>query len=189
MSDSVKNIFIIFIGAVVFIYSCNHSKLFKSDKVKGYGYTFVIPAGWEKSAELSHEGKYSDPETMTRTIVLIPVDQKSRKGGPNTTISLSSKKLERSFWIEDEFPLIINALTNQGFRIIQKGEIKINEQLSKWVLYQDMGTAQLTLDFYMISENNIFYEIKMITDPENFDKYRPSFEELKSTFKSKMLSF
>jgi len=92
-------------------------------------------------------------------------------------------------WLEDEMPEIINYLRQAGMYIIDKGEIKIDNEISKWVFFHDKRAQILTIEFYMILENNMFIKLQYSSKDTEFNKYRPEFEELKNNMKVKMTLF
>ena len=102
---------------------------------------------------------------------------------PDSYISILTKKLTTPIWVEDEFPDILMSIQKAGYKIMDKGEIKIDDVISKWVVYHDKQTPTLVLEFYMVTDNSIFYKIQYSTHPDRFNKLRKSFEELRESFK------
>ena len=59
----------------------------------------------------------------------------------------------------------------------------LDEKLAKWLVYYDKKVPALVLEFYMVTDNNIFYKIQYSARPDKFNKQRAAFEELKDSFK------
>ena len=108
---------------------------------------------------------------------------------PDATISVYSKRLTTPIWIEDEFPGIVLSLSEAGYEVKDKGEIKVDEKISSWVVYYDRKADMLNLEFYIVSENSMFFKIQYSADPDNFKKNRRFFEELKDSFKFRFSVF
>ena len=62
-------------------------------------------------------------------------------------------------------------------------QLKIAEKISSWIVYYDRKTPALVLEFYIVSDNNMFFKLQYSADPDKFQKNRLSFEELKDSFK------
>ena len=64
--------------------------------------------------------------------------------------------------------------------------IKINGQISKWVLFIENGTRKWRLEFYVCDEKDGFMKIIYTANRKEFKKYRKAFETAKDTFLFKM---
>jgi len=152
----------------------------KSDKYHGKGFTVRIPEGWEKLSDVKKE-------ESTREVKFATLDREVLKDRPEATISILSKYMEQALWIEDEFPSIVRAISDTGLKIVDKGDLKIEDQIAKWVLYDNARADLFNLEFYMITDSKLFFRIRFSANPDNFNKHRPSFEELKESFKLKFM--
>lgn len=177
MYDRIKSLIIYVVLATVIIKSLMMTGIFRSTTFNGDGFKVSIPSGWEMSKERSREKKYE--ETKITTFV---TQEKDSDDIPQAVITLLSKKLEQAIWIEDEFPNIVQAIRVK-YKVIDKGEIKLDNQLTKWVFYEDKKNNLLNLDFYLVTEASKFYKIQFSAFKEHFKKHRPAFEELRESFK------
>jgi len=168
-----------FILAVLFIKTVGSSDIFISKVHKGKGYVVRIPEGWIKKKE---EKGVKYPAGI-QVVTFLPEDDQGLSGEPDAYISIFTKKLSAPVWIEDEFPEILKSLREAGYTIKDKGEIKLDELLSNWTVYYDKETPALVLEFYMVTDNSVFYKIQYSAHPDKFRTYRKAFESLKDSFK------
>jgi len=178
-SERLTKFLVMFIIGVFIIKSLTGSGLFEAKTHKGKGYFVKIPEGWTR---VKKEKGVAYPQGV-EFVQFIPKGVDLEIEQPKATISIYSKKLTTPIWIEDEFPDIILSLRRAGYEIKDKGEIKLGKLISSWVVYYDRKAHVLNLEFYMVSENNMFFKIHFFADPDNFQKSRPALEELKDSFK------
>lgn len=182
MNEPSKNIakfLMIFVIGVFFIKTLGGSGLFVSKTHKGKGYSVRIPDGWKKVKE--KKGTYY-PQGV-EIVTFVPKSTDLELQDLEVFISIYTRKLSTPIWIEDEFPEILKSLLDEGFIIMDRGEIKLDNVISYWIVYQDKKTPALILEFYMVTDNSIFYKIQYSTHPDKFNVYRSKFEELKNSFK------
>ena len=178
-STKLTKALIVFVIAVVFIKNATTSGIFESTSHKGRGYYVKIPEGWTK-VKKRKDIVYPEGVDMT---MFVPKEVNLKYEDPDVYISIFSKKLSTPIWIEDEFPEILRSIEGAKHRIMDKGEIKIDEKISKWVVYHDKKTPALILEFYMVTDNSVFFKIQYSAPPEKFNQMRRFFEELKNSFK------
>jgi hypothetical protein len=164
---------------VVIIKSMTNAGFFEPKDHKGKGYYVKIPAGWKK-AKPQKDVYY--PKDVG-VVMFVPHGMDTDKGQPAIFVSIYTKKLSTPIWIEDEFPDILNSIQKSGMAIKDKGQIKIDDLITHWVVYFDKAAPALVMEFYMVTDNNTFHKIQYSASPEQFNKYRKSFEELKDSFK------
>lgn len=157
--------------------------LFKSNVYKGQGYTIVPPAGWKKVKEGKGVESIFASTQKPENVTFIPPDHDPLSESPEATLSILNIKLDQSMWIEDEFPSIIAALAQAGYRVIDKGQIMIDTLIFHWVFFEDPSVPMLSLEFYAVDEVNNFYRIQLTATPEGFYQHRPAFEAAKKTIK------
>lgn len=182
MNEPSKNIakfLIIFISVVFFIKIISGSSIFVSKNHKGKGYSVRIPEEWKKVKE--EKGVFYPAGVENVTFVPKSIDLGIQK--PDLFISIYTRKLSTPIWIEDEFPDILKSLHEEGFRIMDRGEIKLDDVISNWVVYHDKKIPALVLEFYMVTDTSIFYKIQYSAHPDKFNVYRPVFEKFKENFK------
>jgi len=183
MYEKLRNfLFLVILIAIAAKYAID-SGIFVSDTHKGKGYSIKKPVGWEQDKQYKEYFKDTEFE-----LVSFITPEKIQRGleltnEPQARITIFSKQLESAFWIEDEFPNILSGLVRSGMKLIDKGEIKINDQLTNWVFYENKRNKTLNIEFYAISDRSIFYQIQYTADVRAFEKYRKVFEETKDTFK------
>ena len=180
MYEKIRNILLLFL-ALVIVFKFYLPKFFKTDQYDGPGYSLKIPIGWEKQ-KINSNVYGKDVEAVTFTVPEINTITEQ----PVARITILAKRLTAAFWVEDEFPSILQSISENGYQIMDRGEIKISDQISKWVVFYDKRTDLMELEFYMVTESNIFYRIQYVTDFDKFQKYRPGFEYLKDSFKVKI---
>jgi len=184
-STKLTKILVIFIIGVVIIKSATHAGFFEAKSHKGKGYFVKIPVGWKKMKKQKDDVYPQGVEVAT----FIPREVNPKKDKIDAYISILTKKLKTPIWVEDEFPDILKSIGKSGYRVMDKGEIKLDGAISKWVVYHDKKTPALTLEFYMVTDNNVFFKIQYSTHPDKFNKLRKSFEELKDSFKFRFSLF
>lgn len=157
---------------------------------KGQGYTIEFPVGWsdyEKVNPQKKKKKFAMEDRMTaKTVTYVTEEVDYETGAFAASMSITSMKLSASAWIEDEWGKIVASIAEYGNKIIDKGEIKIDEELAKWVFYESRPEDNaVSFEFYMITEGNMFYKISYTALRTSFDKYRAEFEKSKDTMKIK----
>ena len=180
-SSKITKFLILFAVMVAITKSLSNAGYFEPKDHKGKGYYVKIPAGWVK-ARLPKNMQYPKDVEM---VMFVPQGTNLSKGQPDMFISIYSKKLPTPIWIEDEFPDILAAIQKEGMEIKDKGQIKIDELITHWVVYLDKAVPALVLEFYMVTDNNTFHKIQYSAPPSKFNEHRRSFEELKDSFKFK----
>ena len=157
---------------------------FKTTTHKGIGYSIKYPLGWKKIKEESDLGVFVTATIDKNVATFIPseIDSTATAGKPGATVIVASAKLSDPSWIEDLWPDIMAAIIRSGVKVIDKGEIKIEKQIAKWVLFQERAAKIWHLEFYFTDEKNGFYKIMYIAEPRAFDPHRKTFEEGRSPF-------
>jgi len=175
-----------FIIILVFVKYASTLESFHSRKYKEKGYEVLVPAGWKHSKKHSAKIKSENSYQETIVAVFVPVGHEKRKAEElDAKISIFSTKLANAMWIEDEWSDIIMSIRRAGMHVIDKGEIKVDTEVSHWVFFHDKQAEILTIEFYIITENNMFFKIQYSTQDMKFNDYRPGFEEFKGNFKVK----
>jgi len=184
-SSKLTKILFLFIVGVFIIKSANNAGFFEAKNYKGKGYYVDIPVGWKK---VKKQKGAVYPEGVA-VVMFVPKGTDLKKGEPDAYISIFTKKLTSAVWIEDEFPNILASVRSSGYQIMDKGDIKIGGEISKWMVYRDEKTPALVLEFYIITDANVFYKIQYSAHPDKFNELRKSFEELKESFKFKFILY
>lgn len=183
--DAAKIMRIIFIVLAVSygikMYLTRHSDIYK-----GQGYTIEFPHGWSNYEDINPQKKKkrrfsTEDRNAPKTVTFVTEEVDYETGAFAASMSITTMKLASAAWIEDEWGTILQSIFEYGNKIIDKGEIKIDEELSKWVFYESPGQQAVTIEFYIITELNMFYKISYTALPKTFDKYRKAFEESKNT--------
>ena len=178
-STKLTKALVIFIIAVFLIKNATSSGIFEAKDHKGKGFYVKIPKGWQK---VKKQKDVVYPEGVT-VVMFVPKGINVANEQPDVYISIFTKKLSTPIWIEDEFPEILNSIKKSGYKIMDKGEIKLNEKIAEWVVYHDKKTPALVMEFYMVTDNSVFYKMQYSAHPDKFNKERRAFEELKDSFK------
>jgi len=184
-SEHIKKFLIFFILGVIILKGASSAGIFIAKSYKGSSFVVPIPAGWEI---VKKQKGVIYPQGVA-VAMFVPKGTDLTKKGSITYISILTKKLSSSLWIEDEFPDILLSINQDGHQIMDKGEIKIDGEISKWVVYHDLKTPALVLEFYMVTDNNTFFKIQYSAHPDQFNTARRSFEEMKENFKFRFSLF
>lgn len=178
-STKLTRALIVFVLAVLFIKNATTSGIFVSKVHKGKGYLVRIPEGWKK---VKKQDDVVYPEGVD-VVMFVPNSIDIKNELPDVYISVFAKKMTTPIWMEDEFPEILKSIKDAGYKIMDKGEIDLDEKMSEWVVYHDPKTPALVLEFYVVNDNNMFYKIQYSAHPDKFNVDRPAFEQLKDSFK------
>lgn len=178
-SDKIKRILIIFIVGVVIYKNASLTGLFEARNHKGKGYYVKVPTDWKK---VKKKKGMVYPEGVA-VVMFVPKEIDLDLQAPETYISIFTKKLASAIWIEDEMPDILMSIRRAGNKIMDKGQIKIDGLISEWIVYHDSKVPAFILEFYMVTDSNLFYKIQYAAPPGEFNTSRRSFEELKSSFR------
>ena len=165
----------IIFALIVFVGRVAIHKLFDKSVHKGDGYTISVPEGWEKN------------EIDADTVMFIAPERDYIKETPVAMISVYSKMSKGALWIEDLWPKVLSSLKQERIEILKKGEIKIDDIVSKWVLFKKEEEDLLVLTFYLVDEFNRMYRLQYATKMDKFKDYRQTFEDMKDTFKIKKI--
>lgn len=178
-SQRITQFLIFFVLAIVIFKNLSGSGFFESKNYKAKGFQVRIPETWTRVPKQ----KGVEYPRGTDFVQLVPEGTDLKAGKPKAIISLLSKRLEAPIWIEDEFPNILQSLGESGYDVKDKGEIKLDDKISNWVVYYDRKNDLLVLEFYVVTDNGTFIKMQYSADPENFKIYRPYFEQLRESFK------
>lgn len=178
-STKVTRALIIFVIAVAIISNMSSSGFFEPRDHKGKGYYVKIPEGWKK---VRQQKGVVYPEGV-EVVMFVPKETNVKSKEPDAYISIFSKKLSTPVWIQDEFPEILASIARGGNKIMDKGEIKLDDVISEWLVYHDKKADALVLEFYMVTDNNMFYKMQYLAPPDQFNQMRRSFEELKDSLR------
>ena len=178
-STKLTKALVIFVVGVFLIKNATGSGIFEAKSHKGKGFFVKVPEGWKKTKK---QKGVVYPEGVT-VVMFVPKGINIKHEIPDVYISIFTKKLTSPIWIADEFPEILHSIKKSGYKVMDKGEIKLDDQISEWVVYHDKKTPALVLEFYMVTDNSVFYKIQYSAHPDKFNKQRKAFEELKASFK------
>jgi len=158
------------------VYNSSHFRMTFPYKWKEGSWTIptVLPAG-----------SLYDPEIF---VAESPAKHKPT-GTPAASISLFAQKMEQVVWMEDIYPVIIREYERSGYKILQRGEIKIGDQISKWVLCRNDQRDEIAMDFYVVDESSFFYKLQYASHKSTFNEYRYEFEAAKETLEIKFAFF
>lgn len=160
---------------------------------RGDGYSIEFPEGWLDYEKVSpdrrrkRKKKFSvEDRDKPKTVTYVTEEVDTESGAYAASMSISSLKLSTAAWLEDEWGKIVMSVATQGNRIIDKGQVLIDEEKSKWIFYESPPHMNaVTFEFYIITEGNMFYKISFTALRNKFDVYRPVFEKSKDTMKIK----
>lgn len=183
--DSAKIIkaMVTFLVVVLCLKVLASSALFKSSVHKGYGYSFVPPAGWERVKDPRGVSPVFEAADKPEVVMFAVPEKVPNTDTPVASMAVLTVKLAKPTWLEDDFPTLIDALVRAGYRLIDKGQLKIDNNIFRWVFYEDTGSSLVKFEFYMVNDINRLYKIQYTAAPNAFKQYRPAFEASKNTIK------
>lgn len=141
---------------------------------RGPWYAVKVPQGWNSRSE-------------DNTIYFTTPDTNILTGNPEAVFSIFSQKSKGALFIEDLFDEVQASLAKSGAIIRKKGEIKIDKQLSKWILFELQDPPAVILTFFIVDDFNRLTRIQFVSHPNDFSKYRPQFEAFKDSLKFKSI--
>ncbi|MCD4780680.1 MAG: hypothetical protein K8S27_09065 [Candidatus Omnitrophica bacterium] len=162
------------------------SDIFKTPLYRGEGFSISCPDGWDK---MDKKEKYNIPtgvflnENDYDTVTCFLPSEQVKEGTRPTYLSAFATQTYAPYWIEDIFPQVMDVLIKTpGYVILDKGELKVDEQVSRWVLYDVKKEETVYLEFFMVDERNGFFKLRYQADYDKFKKFRPAFETFRDSF-------
>ncbi len=149
----------------------------------GEGVALVFPETWHKIDAVVEPPFNMKSKFSPFNVVYACPEEDPNTFLPAATIGVYRIKPDRQLWLADDFPDLVNMFAESGFEILDKGEILIDDQISKWVVYRDNERSRIKLEFFVVNDNNVLYRIQYSTSDDKFAQYRPDFEATKSTIK------
>lgn len=141
---------------------------------RGPWYTVAVPQGWERKIEED-------------TVSFIAPDENIMTGMPEAVFSIYTKKSSGALFLETLMEEVMTALSQMNGRLLDQGEIMIDGQVSKWVLFLNEEPQIMMLSFYIVDDFNRLTRIQFVTTPRDFKKHRQEFERFKESLRFKKL--
>ena len=177
-----RNIILTFVVLIALKFSIGNSALFKSDKYTGMAYSIKIPQGWIMKRNEGDPGLFMTNYNSMGKILFETPEKRPDTDISVATITIIEAKLKTPAWLDDIFPEVLQSLSQMRAKIKQKGEIKMDGQIAKWVLYKARKSKDLNLEFYVADEKTGMFKMVYSSDPAGFMKYRKSFEAVRDSF-------
>lgn len=182
-SEKVIGALIKFAVAVIFIKFVFFGGWFKSATYSGDGFSLLPPPGWQELKDSPGVQSVLEAAEKPSVVTFAAPEKVPGTDTPVAAMSVLAVKLANPTWIDDEFPNIIAAFKQAGFRVLDHGQIQIDTLVSHWIFYQNPRTKWVTMEFYMVNDLNKLFKVQFTSDPDVFNKYRPAFEAAKNTIK------
>lgn len=157
---------------VIFVVRVILPRMLDKSVHRGRWYSVKVPEGWEK--------KKGENE-----VIFICPDKDFYTEVPFAKFSIYGKQSRGALFLDDFFVDVLKSYARRDGVIFDKGEIKIDGQISKWVLFRSADPYLASLTFYSIDDWGRFTKIQYVAHPDKFQKYRPKFEEFKNSIKFK----
>jgi len=170
MDESLRSKIII-LAVIIFVVRLITSHIYDPSIHRGAWYKVKVPEGWKKEAREDEVFFYSP--------------QKDYLGNSEAIFSIYGFKSRGALFMDLFFPDVLGNLAQQNGKILNQGEIKIDTQISKWVLFRSYDPDWIIWSFFIIDEFNRLTKIQFLTRPEHFKKYRTVFEAFKDSIKFK----
>ena len=136
---------------------------------RGRWYTVTIPEGWPKKVQ-DNEVFFQSP---ARDIY----------GYPEAIFSIYGVQSRGALFMDMFFEDVLIDLAKQKGRLLDKGQIKIDDQISNWTLFQMQDPEWIIWTFYVIDDFSRLTKIQFMVRPHHFAKYRPVFEAFKDSIR------
>ena len=150
---------------------------------KGQSFTFQHPAGWVKEEREMYPPFDLKSRTKKFYIAFDCPEKDPQTGQAVASISFFVIKPTMQVWLEDQFAELIQMFASNGFEVLDRGEIKIDDQISNWIVYRDPQNHTLNLEFYVVNDNNILFRIQYSAREDKFAFYRQTFEVARNSIK------
>ena len=171
MDDLKTKIFVL--AVIIFAARLFAGHLYDPTQYRGPWYSVKIPQGWAKHVE--------EDEVVFQSPI------KDYLGSPEAIFSIYGYQSRGALFMDLFFPDVLASLEQQDGKILQQGQIKIDDIVSSWVLFKNNEPEWIIWTFYIIDDHNRLTKVQMMVKPENFKRYRPVFEEFKNTIKFKKI--
>ena len=176
--------FVTFCAIIIRIFLFPSSSLIKLPYHKGTGFYITFPKhGWEKDMLRSTKEEFLKDDYVPEQVVYVTKEKNMMHENPAASISVYSVRMRDAMFIEDEFSSIMENIEKTGSRITDHGQVKLDDRLCYWTLYQEALTGLIKLEFYTVDDTNRFYRLTYATYPDTFGKYRDDFEATKDSMK------
>jgi len=137
-------------------------------------YQVDVPEGWTK--------KVSGDE-----VAFISPDENILTGMPDAIFSIFGEKSTGSLFLGDIIIEVIEQYLKMDGKIVNRGEIKIDGLVAKWILFRNADPDLMIMTFFMVDDFNRLIRIQFTTGAKDFQKFRPIFEKFKDSLKFKKL--
>jgi len=137
-------------------------------------YQVDVPEGWSK--------KVDGEETA-----FIAPDENILTGMPDAVFSVYGEKSTGSLFLGEVIMEVIQQYQKMDGKIINRGEIKIDDLVAKWILFRNEDPDLMVMTFFIVDDFNRLIRIQFTTGANDFNKFRPIFEKFKESLKFKKL--
>ena len=176
---------------------------------RGEWYTVTVPEGWEKKEieEQPPDPAAAAPKPKNQTeerqqaiekkssfhfgrrrieeVLFISPEVDIFTETPYAMFSIYTQASKGALFLDDYFIQVQEAFAREKGRMMDKGEILIDGQVSKWLLFRYEDPPFAVMSFYVVDDFNRLTRLQLIAQRSKFNDYRKQFEAFKSTFKFK----
>lgn len=147
-------------------------KFFDQSTYRGDGFSVTKLKGWEMQKDKT-EVSFFSPEKDVYT------------EAPVAVFSIYSEKQKGALFMDDFFPEVLSAVRQQGGKVLNSGEEKIDGQVARWFMarFDKMDIAVVSL--YLADDFNRLTRIQYIGKVKKFKEYGKEFDQFKKTIKLK----
>lgn len=147
----------------------------------GVGFSITKPDGWEVlKGEHNHIQMF--PKDYTQVDVVTFFSPQTENNKPISRITAVGAKMATPPWLEDLWPEIVKAYEQFGYTIRDKGEIKIDDKIAKWILYEKKNKGDLYLEFFTVDDKSGIFKLAFVTSPKGFMQNRKVFDQVRGSF-------
>lgn len=182
-SDKIIGALLKFCLVVLFLKFVAFGLWLKSPTHKGPGYSVLKPVGWEVIENATGVQPVFAATDKPDVVMFATPAKIFGTEIPEANIAVLVVKMTNPTWMEDEFPTLLDALHKAEYRVLDHGQIKIDQEVFYWILYKDLTGSLVNLEFYYVNDLNKLYKIQYQATPDAFNTYRPVFEATKDTFR------
>ena len=119
---------ILFLAGIIFAARLVAGHIYDPSIHRGPWYSVRVPEGWEKQVD-GDEVFFRSPS-------------KDYLGNPEAIFSIYGFQSRGALFLDLFFEEVMQNLATQNGKVLQQGEIKIDNQISKWVLFRTEKTGR-----------------------------------------------
>ncbi len=151
--------------------------------VRGEGFSIRFPDGWTKVKRDIEPAFQMESKFSPQTVIFVSPQVNPVTNVPEAMIAMHVVRPNKPFWLEDDFPILVDVLGRSGYAILDQGQIKLDEEIADWVVYRDDYQERVRLEFFTVNGSGMVFRLQYSAAQDKFGVYRKDFEDTKATIK------